>query len=155
LDNGILSCDDPQRLQRICNGLSAAKIDALLRKWLARLPHPFTAADRAERRSRPEPEPRIVCRVAQHDCPAEPGRPARGKAALKQPGGNALPPVGLQHRNWRQPNSDRPAADTGLKATWPTTAPSASATSDTSRCLAARSRLNKRASASRREAGGV
>src|SRR5262249_34120443 len=28
-------------------GLSAAKIDALLRKWLARLPHPFTAADRA------------------------------------------------------------------------------------------------------------
>jgi hypothetical protein len=27
--------------------LSADKIDALLRKWLARLPHPFTAADRA------------------------------------------------------------------------------------------------------------
>ncbi len=25
----------------------AAKVDALLRKWLARLPHPFTAADRA------------------------------------------------------------------------------------------------------------
>jgi hypothetical protein len=47
LDNGILSCDDPQRLQQICDGLSAAKIDALLRKWLARLPHPFTAADRA------------------------------------------------------------------------------------------------------------
>jgi hypothetical protein len=47
LDNGILSCADPKRLQRICDGLSAAKIDALLRKWLARLPHPFTAADRA------------------------------------------------------------------------------------------------------------
>jgi hypothetical protein len=46
LDNGILSCADPKRLQRICDGLSAAKIDALLRKWLARLPHPFTAADR-------------------------------------------------------------------------------------------------------------
>src|SRR6202007_109909 len=26
---------------------SAAKIDQLLRKWLARLPHPFSAADRA------------------------------------------------------------------------------------------------------------
>ena len=26
--------------------LAAEKIDALLRKWLARLPHPFTAADR-------------------------------------------------------------------------------------------------------------
>jgi hypothetical protein len=47
LDNGILSCADPQRLQQICDGLSAKKINALLRKWLARLPHPFTAADRA------------------------------------------------------------------------------------------------------------
>jgi hypothetical protein len=46
LDNGILSCADPKRLQQLCDGLSAAKIDALLRKWLARLPHPFTAADR-------------------------------------------------------------------------------------------------------------
>jgi hypothetical protein len=46
LDNGILSCANPQRLQQICDGLSADKIDALLRKWLAKLPHPFTAADR-------------------------------------------------------------------------------------------------------------
>ena len=46
LDNGFASCDDPARLQRICNRLSAAKIDALLRKWLKRLPHPFTPADR-------------------------------------------------------------------------------------------------------------
>src|SRR5579871_589096 len=46
LDNGILSCADSKRLQAICDGLSAAKINALLRKWLAKLPHPFTAADR-------------------------------------------------------------------------------------------------------------
>jgi len=46
LDNGILKCADPKRVQTICNGLSAAKIDALLRKWLRLLPHPFTAADR-------------------------------------------------------------------------------------------------------------
>jgi hypothetical protein len=46
LGNGILSCDNPQRLQEIAAGLGAAAIDALLRKWLARLPHPFTAADR-------------------------------------------------------------------------------------------------------------
>jgi len=46
LDNGILSCADPKRLQQICADLSAAKIDALLRKWLAKLPHPYTAADR-------------------------------------------------------------------------------------------------------------
>src|SRR4051794_9820547 len=46
LDNGILSCANPKRLQAICDGLSAAKINALLRKWLAKLPHPYTAADR-------------------------------------------------------------------------------------------------------------
>jgi hypothetical protein len=47
LDNGFASCDDPAALQRICDRLSAAKIDALLRKWLRILPHPFTRADRA------------------------------------------------------------------------------------------------------------
>src|SRR6478609_1646228 len=47
LDNGILSCANPRRLQRLCDGLSASKIDKLLRRWLARLPHPFTAKDRA------------------------------------------------------------------------------------------------------------
>src|SRR6266481_3734681 len=46
LDNGVLSCADPKRLQRICDGLCAEKIDALLRKWLRLLPHPFTGADR-------------------------------------------------------------------------------------------------------------
>jgi hypothetical protein len=46
LDNGILKCADPKRLQTICNSLSAEKIDALLRKWLRLLPHPFTGADR-------------------------------------------------------------------------------------------------------------
>ncbi len=46
LDNGILSCADPKRVQRISEQLDAAKIEALFRKWLARLPHPFTAADR-------------------------------------------------------------------------------------------------------------
>src|SRR3954453_9547741 len=47
LDDGILTCANPRRLQQLCDGRSAAKIDKLLRKWLARLPHPFTAKDRA------------------------------------------------------------------------------------------------------------
>ena len=47
LDNGILSCADPDLMQALADGLTAARIDALLRKWLARLPHPFTGADRA------------------------------------------------------------------------------------------------------------
>jgi hypothetical protein len=46
LDNGIGSCADPKRLQQICDSLSAVKIDALLRRWLARLPHPYPAEDR-------------------------------------------------------------------------------------------------------------
>ncbi len=46
LDNGVLSCADPARLQSICDGLFGEKIDALLRKWLRLLPHPFSAKDR-------------------------------------------------------------------------------------------------------------
>ena len=41
LDNGLRSCVDVRRAQAICDDLSAERIDALLRKWLARLPHPF------------------------------------------------------------------------------------------------------------------
>ena len=47
LDNGILSCADPVQLQALADGLSAEKIEALVRKWLACLPQPFTAAERA------------------------------------------------------------------------------------------------------------
>lgn len=46
LDNGILSCADPKRLAQLAQTLTAEKIDALLRKWLKRLPHPFTPTDR-------------------------------------------------------------------------------------------------------------
>ena len=46
LDNGILSCADPQRMQQLSDGLTSARIDALLRKWLARLRHPYSSADR-------------------------------------------------------------------------------------------------------------
>jgi hypothetical protein len=46
LDNGFLDCDQPQRLQRICDRRSDRKIDAFFRRWLARLPHPFTGSDR-------------------------------------------------------------------------------------------------------------
>lgn len=46
LDNGFLSCADPARLQALCDTLGPDQIDALARKWLARLPHPFPAADR-------------------------------------------------------------------------------------------------------------
>ena len=47
LDNGILHCDDPDAMQAIAQEITASRIDALFRKWMARLPHPFTARDRA------------------------------------------------------------------------------------------------------------
>ena len=46
LDNGIRSCADPKRLQAICDGLGAAQIEAVVRKWLGRVPQPFRRADR-------------------------------------------------------------------------------------------------------------
>lgn len=49
LENGLLRCADPRRAQRISDQLDSKRIDALVRKWLARLPHPFTAEDRRAR----------------------------------------------------------------------------------------------------------
>ena len=46
LDNGIRSSAGPARVQRIADTLDAAKIDAVFRKWLRRIPHPFTPAHR-------------------------------------------------------------------------------------------------------------
>jgi hypothetical protein len=47
LDNAFATVADPGSLQAICDQLGPAQIDALLRKWLALLPHPFSSADRA------------------------------------------------------------------------------------------------------------
>lgn len=50
LDNAFAAIDDPgdvTAVQAICSSLGPAQIDALLRKWLARVPHPFTPGDRA------------------------------------------------------------------------------------------------------------
>ncbi len=47
LDNGSLSCANPARLQAICDGLTPAKIERMVRKWFRRLPHPFPVRDRA------------------------------------------------------------------------------------------------------------
>jgi hypothetical protein len=46
LDNGFVSCQHPERLQTICEEMGPQQIDALLRRWLSRLPHPFTPQDR-------------------------------------------------------------------------------------------------------------
>jgi hypothetical protein len=47
LDNGFLSCADPATLQRVCDALGAADVQAFFDRWSQRLPWPVTAADRA------------------------------------------------------------------------------------------------------------
>ena len=44
LDNGIRASAHAARVQRIADTLDAAKIDAVFRKWLRRVPHPFAPA---------------------------------------------------------------------------------------------------------------
>jgi len=46
-DNSIIFCADPARLQTLATELTAPQIEGLLRKWLVRLPHPFTPEDQA------------------------------------------------------------------------------------------------------------
>ena len=46
LDNGFLSCEDPERLQALCDQLGPEQIQAFFDKWMQRLPLPLTAEDR-------------------------------------------------------------------------------------------------------------
>jgi len=46
LDNGIATCENPKRLQELCDSLCAERIGALFAKWQAILPDPFTPDDR-------------------------------------------------------------------------------------------------------------
>lgn len=47
LDNAFAAVDDVDGLQALCDTLGPTQIQALLDKWLARLPDPFTNDDRA------------------------------------------------------------------------------------------------------------
>jgi hypothetical protein len=47
LDNGFAAVDDVAAVQAICDRFGPEHIDALLRKWLRILPHPFTVADQS------------------------------------------------------------------------------------------------------------
>jgi len=47
LDNGIRACADPRQMQTLADGLTADRIEAMVHKWLARLPHPWLPTDHA------------------------------------------------------------------------------------------------------------
>jgi hypothetical protein len=46
LANGFATCEDPAHLQRLCDRLSPVKLQAFFNYWIARIPCPFTRADR-------------------------------------------------------------------------------------------------------------
>lgn len=45
LDNGFRACDDPVRLQQICNSLGPGAVQRFFWRWYWRLPSPFTRDD--------------------------------------------------------------------------------------------------------------
>ena len=47
LSNGFAACDDPERLQAICDRLGPNHILAFFERWLRRIPAPLTPTDRA------------------------------------------------------------------------------------------------------------
>jgi hypothetical protein len=47
LANGFAACDDPERLQAICDRLGPADLQAFFDRWLARIPTPLGLADQA------------------------------------------------------------------------------------------------------------
>lgn len=47
LSNGFASCTEPERLQAICHSLAPGHIQAFFDRWIACIPTPLTAADRA------------------------------------------------------------------------------------------------------------
>jgi hypothetical protein len=47
LGNGFAACDDPQRLQAICDHFRPVDIQAFFDRWIAVIPTPLTADDRA------------------------------------------------------------------------------------------------------------
>src|SRR5882757_3076331 len=48
LDNGFLSCAEPDKLQQICDSFGPEHIDRLFRKWLKRIPLPLRPEDRRD-----------------------------------------------------------------------------------------------------------
>jgi hypothetical protein len=46
LDNGFLQCNQPERLQTLCNKLGPEQVQAFFDHWVNRLPWPLTVADR-------------------------------------------------------------------------------------------------------------
>jgi hypothetical protein len=47
LQNGFASCPEPARLQAICDRLGPADVRAFFARWMAQIPTPLTATDRA------------------------------------------------------------------------------------------------------------
>jgi hypothetical protein len=47
LSNGFASCEDPERLQAICDSFGPEHVQAFFERWIAQIPTPLTEEDRA------------------------------------------------------------------------------------------------------------
>jgi hypothetical protein len=71
LDNGISWCEQVAPAQRICDHFGEQKTEAFFRKWLRRLPHPFSARDRGQVTATIYPCPKSHTQVDKTlNCPA-------------------------------------------------------------------------------------
>jgi hypothetical protein len=78
LANGFATCQNPARLQQLCDRLGPADLQGFFDRWIGVLPTPFTATDRAAgywwELSMRQVE---VSRTIVFDVPAGPGRSLR------------------------------------------------------------------------------
>ena len=150
-DNGFAAVDDPAALQAICDSLGPAQIDALLREWLAILPHPsppLTAPPATARHL--DPAGRVI--------PDPDARPAGVGAGLLRAGHPRRPrhrparPVGLifdrrivdgrRHQSpGRFPPGSSPAGSPPA-CTWTTSAPRSSRSHQEGRALRTKTTIN-------------
>ena len=115
--NGFAACADPDRLQAICDRFGPADVQAFFDRWIAVIPTPFTAADRAAgywwELSMRQVE---VSRTLVFDDPRRAraffealvadnidiGRPERGRGRLRPPA-SARPPTAVPHPRLHAP----------------------------------------------------
>ncbi len=103
LSNGFAACDQPERLQAICDSFSPEHVQAFFDRWICQIPTPLSAEDRAagywwdSRCAR--------SRFLAHSCSTTPPRPLVLRGAGRRQHRNRPPRAGLD--GIRSP-ADRP-----------------------------------------------
>lgn len=65
LDNGFVRCEEPSKLQKLCQPLGSEAIERFFRKWMRRRPVPLTRADQAAGYQHPLSVWQLECSLTQ------------------------------------------------------------------------------------------